>query len=193
MDSISLRQFFPIIKRLIKGKNYELKKQALINLDLAKKALENLHLEKDKALSLMNVRSYLEIAMENYKKGIYTWDIWDKDKVLWDQYTQYNKICVLLSCVHYTLGNSEISRKILLENMSNRGAWEFSLADIPNVIEITPRKLESSSKLFYSYLLGDSFSTFEKDIMEKADNLEESRHRDELDDDRDLTRIHLDY
>lgn len=67
--------------------------------------------------------THLESAFENYTPR--TWDVWDKEKVLWDKKTFKNSICLIIAALHYALDNKSIARKWLVDNLDEWGSIYF--------------------------------------------------------------------
>ena len=102
-----------------------LKKNAKKEFEVAVYILQSVQQESNYREGLNRALTHLESAYFLYKSQIWTWDIWDRERVLWDDYTYANDICIYISAIHYVLGNVEIAKKWLLENLSVEGAIYF--------------------------------------------------------------------
>ena len=85
-------------------------------------ALYNLSLvssEKNIREGLNKCLVHLESAFVNYHPS--TWDIWDRDRVLWDKITFKNSICLLIAIINYLLDNKITARRWLIDNLDDMG------------------------------------------------------------------------
>lgn len=106
-------------------KESPLKKNARKEFEVALYVLQTVQQESNYREGLNRALTHLESAYFLYISQISTWDIWDAHTVLWNKYTYANNICIYISIIHYVLGNVEIAKKWLLENLTVEGAIYF--------------------------------------------------------------------
>lgn len=107
--------------------------------------------------------THLESAYAHYLPCITTWDIWDRDKVLWNKKTFANSMCLYIAIIHYVLGNISISQKWLIENLDDMGSIHFP-TDILSFLSI---KKEDE---FYCKVFKEEYSKIENIISRSKGN-----------------------
>lgn len=89
-------------------------------LEAAMRDLNGLKFESNSRECLNRVLGHLESAFSHYKPS--TWNkIDDEDRLLWDQRTYKNEICMTIAAIHLILGNPSLTRKWLSDDICEYG------------------------------------------------------------------------
>lgn len=114
---------------------------------------------------LNRMLTHLESAYVHSLTDLGTWDIWDRKKIMWNQWTSLNRICLIIVTIHYMLGNTSNATRWLLENMSNAGSCDFYDAYMKELGF-------NNSEDFYKGILGDKYPIFYDKVL-KSSRLQE--------------------
>ena len=132
--------------------------------NIAMYVLESFNDEQNHRECVNRVLTHIESAYALYVPTIKTWDIWDTDRALWGKRTYANSICMIISVLHYILGNYSVSKKWMIENLDEKGSIE-----VPNeILDCIPN---SSLELFYKNVCKTK-ADYQKiqDILSKSKN-----------------------
>lgn len=100
---------------------------------------------------LNRVLTHLESAYAMYEDCIHTTDFLDKEKIIYHKAGKLNLICESIAEIHFRLGNVEIARKWLLDNMRADGCC-------------------NKSEYFYEEILGNDFEKFNSVILKTSES-----------------------
>ena len=145
-----------------------LKKMAKIEAENAIRGCKDLEKENNPRECLNRILTHLESSIGAYTKTLGTWDIFDFDQVMWDQYGVYNKLCALIAFIHFQLGNHELVRMWLVDRMCPEGPW-YLYTDSEELKEMGLSDSSNFDEHFYKALLNDSYNEFYKEIIEPSD------------------------
>ncbi len=101
------------------SKESPLDKHSRTEYEIAVARLKSISLESNTRECLNSSLIHLESAFGSYEPK--TWDIWDKDRALWSKRTFKNSICILISIIHYLLGNQALAKQWLEDNLTDMG------------------------------------------------------------------------
>lgn len=123
---ITISTIFNVSKMVVSlSKKSPLKKIAKQEFELAKYILESVDSETNYRECLNRALTHLESAYVHFVPTINTWDVWDEDRVLWDDRTYANDICLQIAIIHFVLGNPRVSKKWLLDNINDKGGMHY--------------------------------------------------------------------
>ena len=154
-----------------------LKKIAKQEFEMANYILSSASLESNYRECLNRALTHLESAFIHFIPTITTWDIWDADKVLWDERTYANGICVRIAILHYILGNYPVAKKWLIENLNDKGSIYFP-NEVLNALSI------SDANNFYRELCQEDYPKI-LSILQKSERNHEYIYDKDFDDDYD--------
>ena len=104
-------------------KESPLKKAAKKEVEAAIREMKNIGSYTYKRECLNSALVHLESAFCQFEPS--TWNFLDdEDRVLWDQRTYKNDICLTIAVIHYILGNTLRAKNWLTEELSEYG-WVF--------------------------------------------------------------------
>lgn len=102
------------------SKKSPLKKVSKNELEAAIRDAEGLKYESNQRECLNRVLCHLESAYTHFEPK--TWNFLDdENRVLWDQRTYKNSICMAIAVIHYILGNLSQSKRWISEELSEYG------------------------------------------------------------------------
>lgn len=101
-------------------KDSPLKKTSKNELEAACREINNLKYDKYPRECLNRTLGHLESAFSHFEPS--TWNFLDdEDRLLWDQRTYKNEICLLIAVIHSYLGNNSRAKTWLSEELSEYG------------------------------------------------------------------------
>lgn len=112
--------------------------------------LRNANEESHIREALTRALTHLESAYVNYIPCITTWDIWNQYSALYSKRSFANSMCIYIAILHYTLGNTSISKK-----------WLFSMdtdGEICFPTDILPMLSIQDEDTFYKIVCGTDYS-----------------------------------
>lgn len=131
-----------------------LKKVSRNELEAAIREIKNLKCEKRPRECLNKALCHLESAYSQFELS--TWNFLDDEvRVLWDQRTYKNTICLAIAVIHFYLDNKERAKAWLSDELSEYG-WIFMPNQALNLLEF------SSTKDFFNAVYGDNGETYEQ-------------------------------
>lgn len=114
------------------AKDSPLKKISKNELEAAIRELNNLCYDTSKRECLNRALGHLESAFSQFEPS--TWNFLDdEDRVLWDQRTYKNNLCITIAVIHYILGNTTRAKIWLTEDLSEYG-WVFMSNETLNLL-----------------------------------------------------------
>lgn len=99
---------------------------------------------------LNRVLTHLETAYVAYEDCVHTKDLMDKEKIIYHKAGKLNLICESIAEIHFGLGNVNIAREWLLNNMRADGCC-------------------NKSEYFYEKILGNDFEEFNNVILKASE------------------------
>lgn len=135
-------------------KESPLKKVSKQELEAAVRETNNLKYESYPRECFNRVLCHLESAYSQFEPS--TWNFLDdEDRVLWEQRTYKNTICLSIAVIHFYLGNKERAKAWLSDELSEYG-WIFMPNESLDLLGF------SSTKDFFNAVFGDNGETYEQ-------------------------------
>jgi hypothetical protein len=123
---ISYKVLYNVFKMIISlSQGSPLKKISKQEYEMANYILSSASSESNYRECLNRALTHLESAFVHFIPTITTWDIWDRDRVLWSKRTYANGICVRIAIIHFILGNNSVAKKWLIDNLNDMGSIYF--------------------------------------------------------------------
>jgi len=139
-------------------KDSPLKKVSKNELEAAVREINNLKYYSNQRECLLGVLGHLESAYSQFEPS--TWDFLDNEnRVLWDQRTYKNDICMTIAVIHYVLGNIDRARVWLSDELSDYG-WIHMPDGSLDLLEY------SKTEDFFNAIYRDDGNTYKK--LERA-------------------------
>lgn len=131
-----------------------LKKVSRNELEAAIREINNLKYENRPHECLNRTLCHLESAYSQFEPS--TWNFLDdENRVLWDQRTYKNTVCLAIAVIHFYLGNKKRAKTWLSDELSEYG-WIFMPDEALNLLEFC------STKDFFNAVYGDNGETYEQ-------------------------------
>lgn len=153
-----------------------LKKASKNELEAAIREIKNINSYTYKRECLNNVLVHLESAFSQFEPT--TWNFLDdEDRVLWQQRTYKNDICITIAVIHYILGNISRARSWLTDELS-----EYGWVDLPEETQIilNIKNAEDFFKVLYDDD-GDYYRQLEWTIKQHHEQTLDSSYYNPLD------------
>ena len=148
----SVYKLIAIIRAL--AKESPLKRVSKNELEAAEREINNIKYENNKRECLNRALGHLESAYSHFTPS--TWNFLDdEDRVLWDQRTYKNDICITIVIIHYFLGNSIRAKKWIEDELSEYG-WIHIPQDAIQLIGF------DDAKKFFSELFHDNGEKYDQ-------------------------------
>lgn len=136
------------------SKKSPLKKVSKNELEAAIRDVEGLKYESNHRECLNRVLCHLESAFTHFEPS--TWNFLDdEDRLLWDQRTYKNDICLAIAVIHYCLENYSQSQRWLTDELCEYG-WITMSSDSLKLLGM------KEDKEFFNAIFKDNGETYEK-------------------------------
>ena len=140
-------------------------KLAKIEVSTALNLLQETAIEKDPSKGYNRILTHLETAYQIQYESCGKCHFWENhDSIIWKQYSDLNRICLMRVLFQYLMGNTEAAKHILLNNFSNEGDWNVLDSNIAHTLDF------ENTRSFIQMILGNDFENFNKSIIEVSED-----------------------
>lgn len=136
-------------------KDSPLKRVSKNELKAAIQEINNLGYENDRRGCLNRALVHLESAYCQFEPKTICNFLDDKNRVLWEQRTYKNDICMTIAIIHHVLGNTERAKRWLSDELSQYG-WVQMPDGALNLLGF------NSTEEFFNLIFGDNGETYKQ-------------------------------